>query len=235
MKIGICDDNRRLLPRLEQEIRLFACETGLDTEVFSFHTEKELLDWLGSTSLDLLFLDIEMPGMGGIALAKRISTLYPECQIAFCTNYLEYAPDVYEVQHCYYVLKDEFRSRLPAVLKKVERNRCRDRKIQVRVNRESLFVPVKDILYVERKGKHSYINLAGGSCLKTLKKIDEILCEADNPGIIRCHISFLVSLRKAKKFGGKTFVMEDGTEIPVSRTYRESVRQAFMHWNWMNL
>lgn len=234
MRIGICDDDKLVLPKLKQKIRYYSEEVGIDTTIFCFHNENELLEFLKGESIDLLFLDIEMPGMGGIALADKIAAVSPDCQIAFCTNYLEYAPDVYEVKHCYYVLKDEFSTRLPLVLRKVKKNQCSGGRISVKINRETSFIDKKDIIYIERKGKYSFFNLIGGKCLRTMKKMDEILMEADDPEIIRCHTSYIIALPKVKKYGRQIFIMEDGTEIPISRTYREKVKQAFIQWNWLS-
>ena len=234
MKIGICDDDRRALPKLEQEIRYCTNEMGIDADVYTFRDEDNLLVFLNENSIDLLFMDIEMPGRGGIALADRVTEICPDCQIAFCTNYLEYVSDVYEVKHFYYVLKDDFSARLPFILRKMERIPNKESKIRITVNRETVLVHTKDILYIERNGRYSFITLIDGACLRTMKKMDEILKETDDPGMIRCHTSYIVSLDKVKKFSKQIFTMEDGTEIPVSRTYREKVRQAFLRWNWPN-
>ena len=84
---------------MEQEIRYCTNEMGIDADVYTFRDEDNLLVFLNENSIDLLFMDIEMPGRGGIALADRVTEICPDCQIAFCTNYLEYVSDVYEVKH----------------------------------------------------------------------------------------------------------------------------------------
>ena len=54
-----------------------------------------------------------------------------------------------------------------------------------------VLVHTKDILYIERNGRYSFITLIDGACLRTMKKMDEILKETDDPGMIRCHTSYI--------------------------------------------
>lgn len=235
MRIGICDDDKFIFPILEREIRYCAKEIGMDVQIFSFQTESKLLLFLKEEKLELLFLDIVMPGDGGIGLAQAVLACCPDCQIAFCTNYLEYATEVYGVNHCYYVLKKEFSRRLPDVLRKVRQaQNANGRKFQIRRQGEIVQIDEKEICYIERRGKRSYVHTADGGCMDTADKLD-VLLEDLSSGFIRCHNSYIVSLEKVKKYTRHNFFLDDGTEIPISRPYVENVRKAFVQWNWMNL
>ena len=60
-------------------------------EVYDFSVCSAALEWISGNSADVAFLDINMRGMGGLALAEKITKLRPECKIVFCTGYEEYA------------------------------------------------------------------------------------------------------------------------------------------------
>ena len=60
-------------------------------EVYDFSVCSAVIEWISRNSADIAFLDINMRGMGGLALAEKIAKLQPECEIVFCTGYEEYA------------------------------------------------------------------------------------------------------------------------------------------------
>ena len=64
------------------------------TEVFAFSGCDDALDFIACTPADIAFLDINMRGIGGLALAEKILESRPVCKIVFCTGHEEYAiPD----------------------------------------------------------------------------------------------------------------------------------------------
>ena len=60
-------------------------------EVYDFSVCSAALEWISENSADVAFLDINMRGMGGMALAEKLIELQPSCKIIFCTGYEEYA------------------------------------------------------------------------------------------------------------------------------------------------
>ena len=60
-------------------------------EVTRFSDCEEALSFVKNNSIDIAFLDINMRGMGGLALAENILAACPKCKIVFCTGYEEYA------------------------------------------------------------------------------------------------------------------------------------------------
>ncbi len=236
MRIGFCDDDRFILSKMEQEIRKFMDGEGIECAFFAFDSEGGLLRFMQDKELDLLFLDIEMPGKGGIGLAKEIGMSHPECEIAFCTNYLEFATEVYETRHCYYILKKEFARRLPDVIRKVRLERGREGdKLCLKHRSGNELVPKKEIVYIERRGKKSYVYLEDGGCRETTAKLDEILAELRSDSFARCHNSYIVALDKVMKYSRQQLLLQGGVRLSISRPYVDSIRQAFARWNWKKM
>ena len=77
-----------------------------------FAGAEEALAWLRGHSCDLALLDICLPGMDGIALAKKIRELQPETGIVFVTGYARYAVDAWAIHACGYVMKPATPERL---------------------------------------------------------------------------------------------------------------------------
>ena len=75
------------------------------TRVIKFSDCEEALEFSKNNSLDVAFLDINMRGMGGLALAERIIAARPNCKIVFCTGYEEYAIPAFKLHASGYLMK----------------------------------------------------------------------------------------------------------------------------------
>lgn len=75
------------------------------TEVAEFSGCDEALEFVKNNAVDVAFLDINMRGMGGLALAERIISACPDCRIVFCTGYEEYALQAFKLHASGYLLK----------------------------------------------------------------------------------------------------------------------------------
>ena len=95
------DDERPMLQALTE-----AVSASPDIrQVFSFSACSAALEWMTTGHADVAFLDISMRGMGGLALAEKISQLQPACKIIFCTGYEQYALDAIQLRCSGYLIK----------------------------------------------------------------------------------------------------------------------------------
>ena len=101
LKVLCVDDEKLMLRHL-----VSLCEKTTDvSETHGFDRAKKALCWVKDHSCDLALLDINLPDMDGITLAKRIQELRPETDIVFVTGYPQYAADSWAVHPCGYLLK----------------------------------------------------------------------------------------------------------------------------------
>ena len=75
------------------------------TEVAEFSDCEQALDFVRNNPADIAFLDINMRGMGGLALAEKIIATRPDCRIVFCTGYEEYAIPAFKLHASGYLMK----------------------------------------------------------------------------------------------------------------------------------
>ena len=95
------DDERPMLKALTDIVK-----SSPDIEaVYDFSVCSAALQWVSENSLDVAFLDINMRGMGGLALAEKITELHPDCKIVFCTGYEEYALNAIQLRCSGYLMK----------------------------------------------------------------------------------------------------------------------------------
>ncbi len=95
------DDERIMLNALTAAVK-----ASPDIEsVTEFTSCNAALEWALNNPVDIAFLDISMRGMGGMALAEKISAARPDCRIVFCTGFSEYAVDAFKIHVSGYLLK----------------------------------------------------------------------------------------------------------------------------------
>lgn len=95
------DDERPMLNALTEIVK-----SSPDIEaVYDFSACSAALEWISENSADVAFLDINMRGMGGLALAEKIAEFCPECKIVFCTGYEEYALNAIQLRCSGYLMK----------------------------------------------------------------------------------------------------------------------------------
>ena len=75
------------------------------TEVEKFSNCEDALGYVKDNPVDIAFLDINMRGMGGLALAEKIRIACPDCKIVFCTGYEEYALSAFKLHASGYLMK----------------------------------------------------------------------------------------------------------------------------------
>ena len=116
MNIAVCDDEEIQRSLLKGYLEAWA-EAGSHALCISlFSTGRQFLESLKKTHFDIVLLDIQMPGVSGIDLARRLLALCPHCQILFLTSHIAFCQDVYEVDHVAFVLKADMDTRLPAAV-----------------------------------------------------------------------------------------------------------------------
>ena len=95
------DDERPMLGALTEIVK-----SSPDIEaVYDFSACSAALEWISQNDLDVAFLDINMRGMGGLALAEKIIERHPDCKIVFCTGYEEYALNAIQLRCSGYLMK----------------------------------------------------------------------------------------------------------------------------------
>lgn len=230
LNVAICDDNAL---HLKHACALIARElVSYVPEIEGFGSAEELLNCvsIGDYAPDIAVLDIDLNGESGIDLAKKLNAAVPGCQIIFLTGYIDYAPDVYDAEHVWFVLKEAAESRIGPALQKALDASARQRApavgIMAKSQGKAVLIPLRDILYIDRVGRKSRIVTTSENYIVT-KTPDKLIPPDIADVFIHCHQGYWVSIGKISALERNEFVLHDGTRIPISRTQREQARTRF--------
>jgi len=199
------------------------------TLVAECHNAFEATALLSKEEIDLLFLDINMPGLSGISFARSL-TVSP--LIIFTTAYPEFAVEGFELNALDYLVKPfSFERFLKAVNRATERLTALNtevdssRKIVLKADKKIYALDFSEIAYAEGQGDYMKVHLPNKVLVvhQTLKSFMESLPEEE---FMRIHKSYLVNLKHIEFIEGNQVKIGKGL-IPVSPLNREELIQRF--------
>lgn len=227
MKIAICDDEAIFRESLKR--RLEDYYHSLDVWIQGFASGEDLLSGFERNQYDLLFLDIEMPGLDGFETAKRLKERFPDIVVIFLTSHTDLAMEGYEVQAFRFLAKPVVEEKLLAALRAFEDKLHKEQKITVTENGIQKFIRCSEIYYM--KSENVYLQIATKKetyCIR--KKMKELLGEIPQDMFLPVHRSYIINLKYVKSFNGKEVILEDDVCIPVSKGKRDYFKQQMMRY-----
>ena len=197
--------------------------------VASCSNAMEAFNVISNNNVDLVFLDINMPEISGIAFAKSINK---NIKIIFTTAYRDYAVEGFELQAVDYLLKPiSFQRLLIAVNTYFEvysDSKNQEPQITesnhfmfVRADRRMIKIDYDAIIYIESFSDYIKIHLANKTIV-TRETISAIEAKLPNKQFIRIHRSFIIALAHISSFTNEHIVIH-GQALTISRTYKKEV------------
>ena len=193
----------------------------------------EAIDITSNSSIDLIFLDINMPKISGLTFAKIIDK---KIKIIFTTAYREYAVDGFDIQVVDYLLKpisfERFEQSITKYLnisKQITRKPEKNFEVEnstfifVRSERKMVKINFDEIIYMESLSDYIKIHLIKNIII-TRETISNMETKLMKSAFLRIHRSFIVSVNKIDSYTNE-FVEINGKALPISRTYKETVLQ----------
>ncbi|MCR4800998.1 MAG: response regulator transcription factor [Bacteroidales bacterium] len=184
----------------------------------------EVVELLQKESVDVLFLDIQMPGISGMALMKSLEN--PPL-VVFTTAYDQYAVEGYEVSAVDYLLKpispDRFKKAVEKVKDMIRYKKSSSNDLDymfIRADYQDIKVMFDDILYVE--GLKDYVKVVTKEKrIITLTNIKGMLEKLPQDRFIRVHKSYIVAKDKVQTVKGTILTIDD-KEIPIGLTFKDN-------------
>lgn len=222
--VAVCDDSRKTVDSIKENIEEFGKAIQKDIRVFSYYSGEELL---GSykCNIDILFLDIRMPGMDGVSVAERIRQKDKKVIIIFLTSLVQYALDGYRVDASNYIIKPVSRKRLNMELERWigELEKKEEPFITIHNDGGDYKILLKSIRYIEtyRRNLMVHTDKTDIVCYWKLKDMEE---KIGRYGFARSHASYLVNLFYVENIKKLDLMLTTGEILPVGK----SKKKAFM-------
>lgn len=195
-----------------------------------FYDAIEALEYLKKQPADIIFLDINLPGLSGLELAELIPK---DQKIIFTTAYAEHALDSFSFHVIDYLLKPvSFKRFLQAIQKlqlhvspspvKEIQPAKQDELLFIKTGRTVIRIQFSDIIYIEAHKEYLCIHTGRQKHL-VYKRMKEMAASLPD-SFVRIHNSYIINLRHVQKLG-QQLVEVGGRELPVSAGYKETFQQ----------
>ena len=230
INIAIVEDEIEDRERLHSYIERYEKEKGnLKFDIKEFSNPSEFLkDY--SCEYNLVFLDIKMPGMTGLELAKLIREKDAEVIIFFITSLAQYAIKGYEVNALDFVVKPiqypEFVLKFSKAISRIDLSD--EKTILISFNRSTMKIYLKDIEYIEAFG-HSIIYHIDGNEYKSQGTLKTAEKEINNDSFVRCNSGYLVNLKHIKKIDDE-YCYVGNDKLIISRPKKKAFKDAFLNY-----
>lgn len=231
LNIAVVEDESVHADLMERYIGDWAKKNHIMCQFRKFPSaESFLFEWEDNRVWDALFLDIQMPGINGVELARRIREQDEGVAIVFTTGITDYLQEGYEVAALHYLVKPLDEQKVGICMERIVSGREKNQMMMLLVETEdaSLRLLEKDIMYIEAFAHDTEVHLKGESY-----RVKEGITSWQNrlsDLFILCHRSYLVNLLYVARLDKTEVVLDDGERIPLSRRNQRMVNEAFIRF-----
>lgn len=227
-QIAICDDNAEDIRYVESLVKQWAKNFGHTASILCYlSAEAFLFAYEDNKAFDILLLDIEMSGMDGVELARRVRAGNHQVQIIFITGYTAYIADGYEVEALHYLLKPVNEAKFSEVLSRAVVHLARGERVLLLDTPEgSVRLPIGDIHWAEVQ--RNYVTIHSAEGIYTVKQTLSDLESQLDEGFFRTGRSFLVNLKQVRRVSRSEVLLSDGSKVPLARGYYDKLNQALI-------
>ena len=230
MRIAVCDDNPKELERIKG---CFCRIQGYDLVCSYFDSTSTVMEILKTENspYDLYILDIEMPGMNGLKLAKSIREKDSRALFVFLTSYTRYMKDVFDVLTFDFIEKPISDEKLLQILERAATYlniTSQHFSFGYRASRYSL--KYDRILYIEKKGRQALIHTFE-DVYKTNMTLEEIWKQLNPKSFVHIHSSYIINLYNLDRKDNEIAIMRNGEKLHITKGYRREL--AMRHYEFV--
>lgn len=230
IKIAICDDDQNVIEQIEQYFEIINDKL---LEYEEFFCAEELQNYLIKENIqfDVYILDIEMKGLTGVELAKKIRENDANALIIFLTSHSQYVYDVFEVITFDFIKKPITFERFKTIIDKIEKYLCVAKKNFVFGFRKNNFsIAFQKINRLEKDGRKVWIYTIDGKKYQCNMKLQDIWKQLDAEMFVSLNQSLIVNISEIEDILGEKIVLKNGTELYVSRDYRKNLKKKHLNY-----
>lgn len=237
MRIALCDDDTIFLDKFDALVRRYISVCFDDIKIAKYTNGLKLLEHHKNDPFDVIFLDIDMPGINGFEIAGELNRIKKNCFFIFVTNHCELVYKCFDFQPFNFINKNDS-DQLNKKLKKIVCQLSRSIKQQETLILEDRLLgrvaaALKDIVYVESCGHfvryHIDDRSAAFQVRANIGALEERYRSSD---FIRIHRRFLVNMRHILNVdtSNSSVRLKQGTELPLSRSLKQTVNESFTEY-----
>ncbi len=229
-RIAICEDENVILEYESSLVKEWAQARGFEAELDTYiSAEQFLFESEDKSPYDLLIFDIQMKGMNGMELAKKLRGRGADSAIIFVTGIPDYAIEGYEVGAVRYILKPVKSDVLHGLLDSIfaERQKKSEDYFVLGQGADLEKIPFEKIIYIEARGHYVYMKGTGFE-REWKSAFSQAAGAFETKSFFCLRRGLLVNLQHVSKITRTDCVLDDGEQLPVARGVYKDLNEAFI-------
>ena len=231
LRIAFCDDDVSFRALLREAAESIFLSQDFESDSFEAGSAEELSAVLEHLAFDLIFLDIEMPGMDGIRFGEELRARGCQADIIYVSNMEDKVYEIFRVHPWSFLRKSRFAQELPALLDEyAAARRARSSRLLLTGDSGStVSLDPIELIYAEAVGKAQRLVFAEPDKTIVVRETMRDLAEKFEPfGFIRVHKGFLVNYRFIRRITSRSVLLDTGEDIPVGRDRLDPARESYL-------
>ncbi len=228
MRLAIVEDEAVHGKLLEQYIVEWGKQEDILVSVKIYASAESFLFEWEDMPCDAVFADIQMSGMDGMEMVRKLREKDVKIPVVFTTGISDYMQEGYEVEALNYLIKPLSAEKVCACLDKILRRHKATEYLVAETLDGVRKLPVETVNYCEAAGHNVELGLTGGGKLFVQSSLSKLEKELSEKGFVKCHRSYLCNISNLNRIAPDMLIFDDGTRIPVSRRLHQTVNRAFI-------
>ncbi len=225
IKIAVCDDNKDFAESvcsvLSSEYKDCCVDCYSDGAVLM----KSIAD---KQEYDIYILDIEMPKVSGMKIARAIRDYQKNAVIIFLTGYIKYAVDSFELNIFRFIPKDEIKKRLIRAIDDALKLVDTDERFYIADNKIKLYV--KDILYVKKNKNDVVFCTCKGEISEKKKSLQNVMESLKSRRFVMIERGYIANIVHIERIENNNAVISNGDVLPIGRRRMKELKETILNY-----
>lgn len=234
INIAICDDENISLEKIKNAVLDIANAKNVKVDIFTYSDARRAVDVLCSKEehFDVLLLDIDMPKLSGLEVAKIVRKHRENLILIFISAHEQYVFESIEYSPFRYIRKNKVSEELPLAMKAVftRLENEKDRNIIVKTDDGERILYYSQIMYYEIENRRLNIHLSNGKRLLIWKTIKELIEEMNDENFIKLHSGCVVNVKYISAFSNYDVTLDNAERLIVSRRRIKDVKEKLLKY-----
>lgn len=228
---AVCDDDETALSAITGALISVFRKNGANVSCDGFQSSKFLYAAIADKKYNALFLDIDMPGLDGITLGKKLRSANVHSDIIFVSNREDKVFETLSVHPYGFIRKSSFLRDIADLAKMyiAERSTRNENSIEITSHGVIMHINVDDIVCIESLKDYQYMYIVGYKEPEKIRlSMEGLEAQLGRHGFIRIHKGYIVNYKFIRRIESTGVVLTTGVLIPISRRKLQETRQKYM-------
>ena len=230
---AICDDESMALNMVSSALKSCFAQQRVTLKLEKFTSSESFSNVIPKNQWELVFLDIDIPGLDGIELGKKLKAENPDVVIIYISNCEDRVFDAFAAHPFGFVRKSSFLKDVESVVRlyitEVIQKETPEEILEVKTHSGFMRLKIHNIMYIECDRDYQDIHMADQSDVIRIQQRMNMLEEnLKKSGFLRVHTGYLVNYKYIVRIDSETVQMQDNVIIPMSRRRKKDIVLEYM-------